>query len=63
MRALVVLAVPMLAFGWLTSAQLIQPPADPAETILVFLLPGIAVAGLSASTHADQPTYWLMRAI
>ncbi len=38
-RALVAVAVPMLAFGCLTRAQLIQPPADPAETILVFLLP------------------------
>ncbi|MDA0172920.1 hypothetical protein OJ998_27715 [Solirubrobacter taibaiensis] len=56
-RALVVLALPMLAFGWLTSAQLIRPPVDSTETIFVFSLLGVAVAGLGSAVVTAHALY------
>jgi predicted membrane protein len=49
MRVLVGLAIPVLAFGWLTSAQLIVPPADATEAVFTFALLGVLAAGVGSA--------------
>ncbi|MBE2316538.1 hypothetical protein DVA67_011165 [Solirubrobacter sp. CPCC 204708] len=56
MRVLVGLSLPALAFGWLTSARLLEPPAvEPLTAAGAFALAGLlgaVVAGVAATFRA-----------